>query len=203
MLPQRDLFEMFASVPLIAADGAANKLTQLGVGPEFIVGDLDSVSTDTLDLLGDSTTVIADTDQNSTDFEKSIRFAESQLYKRLLIVGIHGGDLEHTLNNWSILMRHGKGLSITVLEDERYAIPVYDSFSFSPRKNEMLSLIPQPLAELTTSGLEWELNQEILELGSREGARNRAASDAVEITIHAGSVLFVCDERIPVAPELE
>ena len=51
LIPAQELFEQFAAVPLIAADGAANKLSDIGVGPEFIVGDLDSLTQETLETL--------------------------------------------------------------------------------------------------------------------------------------------------------
>jgi len=211
-LPGRQVFLDLAGRPLIAADGATNVLHQHGIGPEFIVGDLDSVHPETLDAFRGTSEVIVDRDQNSTDFEKALRFAESQLWKRLLVIGIHGGDLEHTLNNWSVLMRHGRSLELTALDRARYAIPVYGSFTFYAAPREMISLIPQPLATLTTSGLEWELTNEALEMGTREGARNRVAehqvsadggsSHRVTIDLHSGSLLFFCDARFPKTPLL-
>lgn len=202
-IPPEDLFEQFAELPLIAADGAATTLVANGVVPEFIVGDLDSVDADTLRRIEGLSEVIVEPDQDTNDFEKTLRFAEGQLWKRLLIVGIHGGDLEHTLNNWSVMMRYGKSLSLTALDRARYALPLYTSTQFSASESELLSLIPQPHAQLTTVGLQWPLVNEALSLGGREGARNRASSDVVQITVHDGSLLFFCDARLPFAPEFD
>lgn len=202
-IPTDDLFEQFAELPLIAADGAANALVAMGVVPEFIVGDLDSVDADTLRRIDGLSEVIVEPDQDTNDFEKTLRFAEGQLWKRLLIVGIHGGDLEHTLNNWSVMMRYGKTLSLTALDRTRYALPLFASTQFSASENELLSLIPQPHAHLTTEGLQWPLLNEALSLGGREGARNRASAEVVRITVHDGSLLFFCDARLPFAPEFD
>lgn len=200
-IPESELFEQFAELPLIAADGAATALVANGIVPEFIVGDLDSIDADTLRQLEGLADVIVEPDQDMNDFEKTLRFAEGQLWKRLLIVGIHGGDLEHTLNNWSVMMRFGRTLSLTALDRQRYAIPLYASTAFPPTSDELLSLIPQPHAHLTTEGLQWPLSNEALSLGGREGARNRAAAELVQITVHDGSLLFFCDARLPFAPE--
>lgn len=202
-IPESDLFEHFAELPLIAADGAAITLVANGIVPEFIVGDLDSIDADTLQRLEGLSDVVVEPDQDMNDFEKTLRFAEGQLWKRLLIVGIHGGDLEHTLNNWSVMMRYGRTLSLTALDRQRYAVPLYTSTAFPPTPNELLSLIPQPHAHLTTEGLQWPLSNEALSLGGREGARNRAAADVVHITVHDGSLLFFCDARLPFAPEFD
>ena len=199
-LPDTAVFELLADRPLIAADGAANLLVEAGIGPEFVVGDLDSVTPQTLERLEGLAELVAETDQDTTDFEKSIRFAESQLWKNLLVLGIHGGDLEHTLNNWSVLMRHSRALQLTAFERGRYAIPVFESFTYDASPDELLSLIPQPLATLTTSGLVWNLENESLELGTREGGRNRAAESTVHVDVHDGSLLFFCSARLPIAP---
>lgn len=201
-IPQRDHFEQLAHIPLIAADGAANALYEKGIGPEFIVGDLDSVFRETLDAFQDTCNVIVDPDQNNTDFEKALDFAASQLWNRILIVGMHGGEMEHSLNNWSILMRYGRSMQLTAYELDRYAIPIYETFRYDPKENELLSLIPQPLARITTTGLEWDLTDESIALGTREGARNRSAGGPVNVELHEGSLLFFCDARLPIAPKL-
>lgn len=199
-LPPTSVFEALVDRPLIAADGAANLLVAAGIGPEYVVGDLDSVTQETLERLDGLAELVPEEDQDTTDFEKSIRFAESQLWKNLLVVGMHGGDLEHTLNNWSVLMRHARDLQITAFERDRYAIPVFSSFTYDAAEDELLSLIPQPLATLTTSGLVWNLENESLELGTREGGRNRASERTVKVEVHDGSLLFFCSARLPWAP---
>lgn len=193
-------FEHFADIPLIAADGAASALVAAGVVPEFVVGDLDSIDHDVLDILQGTSEFVVEPDQESNDFEKSLRFAGGQLWTRLLVVGMHGGDLEHSLNNWSVLMRYARSMHITVLDRERIAVPVWTSFRYHPSPNELLSIIPQPAVRLTTSGLLWELDDALITLGEREGARNRALGDVVDITVHHGSFLFFCDARLPATP---
>lgn len=200
-LPGREHFEHYPEVPLIAADGAAVALVQRGVVPEFVVGDLDSVDAATISVIDGVSEIIVEEDQDMNDFEKALRFAEGQLWKRLLIVGMHGGDLEHTLNNWSVFMRFGRSLHLTAFDRNRYGIPLYHSTVVHTQPSELLSIIPQPEATLTTQGLQWPLNNEALSLGGREGARNRAVAEEVTITLHDGSVLFFCDARIPFAPE--
>ncbi len=201
-LPSAEVFQHFADRPLIAADGAAAVLHAMGIVPEFVVGDLDSVPSDVLEQLRSFSEIIHDPDQDSNDFEKALRFATSMVWRRLLVTGLHGGDLEHTLNNWSVLMRHGRDLSLVALDRDRYGIPLYGSITFEAEPGELLSLIPQPEARLTTRGLVWSLTNETLTLGTREGARNRAAEDRVHIDLHEGALFFFCEAAPPLAPEL-
>ena len=201
-IPSIEVFDAYASYPLIAADGAAVGLNAIGVGAEYIVGDLDSIPSDVLETFRGTSEIVVDIDQEVNDFEKALRFAASQLWSRVLVLGMHGGEMEHTLNNWSVLMRFARTMQVTSYEKGRVAIPVFDSFVFEPNEDELISLIPQPQARVTTSGLVWPLNNEDLTLGMREGARNRSSGGTVSVTIHEGSLLFFCDARLPRTPVL-
>ncbi len=198
-LPPAERFDAWASVPLVAADGAANALMRMGIVPEYVVGDLDSIADETLELLADVSTVIPIPEQDVNDFEKALTVAQHQLFERLLVVGMHGGDLEHTLNNWSVLMRFGRSLSVHVLDRQRLAVPVYGSVRFATTQSEIISLVPQPSVRLTTSGLQWPLTNEVLEMGQREGARNQATTTEVTLDLHEGAVLVVFDAECPPA----
>lgn len=195
-LPPLGVLEQFSSVPFIAADGAANALFDAGVIPDLLVGDLDSVRSDVVETVRLHGMVIADPDQEFNDFEKALRVAATSLWQNVLVFGIHGGELEHTLNNWSVLMRHGRTMRLLALDGQRVGLPVYDEFTYGAEHDEIVSIIPQPQARLTTSGLKWPLSDEVLALGSREGARNRAIEPTVTITVHEGSALVFVSSRL-------
>jgi thiamine pyrophosphokinase len=198
--PSIDVIQHFADVPLIAADGAANLLYDLEILPEYIVGDLDSVLPEVIEAMRETTEIIVEVDQDINDFEKALRFAQQMLWKRVLVTGIHGGDLEHTLNNWSVLMRYGLNMDIVAIDGQRIGIPLYASTSYQSEMDEIVSLIPQPEATLTTRGLAWPLTQESLTLGVREGARNRSTGERVELEFHSGAVFMFVDARLPLLP---
>lgn len=198
--PSIEIMEHFADIPIIAADGAANLLHHIGVVPEYLVGDLDSVEESVMHSMRGTTEIIVEVDQDINDFEKSLRFAQQMLWKRVLVTGIHGGDLEHTLNNWSVLMRYGRFMDLLAVDANRIGIPVYADTSYSSELDEVISLIPQPTATLTTRGLHWQLTQEVLSLGVREGARNRSSHTTIELEIHEGAVFMFVDARLPLLP---
>lgn len=195
-LPPLGFFEHLAHIPIIAADGATNTLFAKGVVPDIVVGDLDSIHEDILHEIAPLATILARPDQDSNDFEKALVVAQQMLHSTLFVVGFHGGDLEHSLNNWSVLMRYGSSMNISVVEGRRHCFPVYSSVSFQALPDETVSLIPQPIAQLTTKGLAWPLVNEELALGIREGARNRATDDTVEIHVHSGAILLAIDIQV-------
>ena len=196
-LPTADTLSLVGTSVFIAADGALGKLIEIGIVPEFVVGDFDSVLEEHLETVQGVSELVHERDQDSTDFEKCLKFALGQLYTRVLIVGLHGGDLEHTLNNWSVLMRYGSNMDLCLLDRDRIAIPLYSSTTLSVANNETISLIPQPLVNLTTKGLFWDLTSEELSLLNRGGARNVSTQETVTIDIHNGALLCFMDSRLP------
>jgi thiamine pyrophosphokinase len=111
-----------------------------------------------------------------------------------------GGLLEHTLNNWSVFSRFSKIMNLCIYDSGRYGFSVSDSVLLHVRKGEIISLVPQTRALVKTEGLNWELNDEYLGIGSREGARNFALTTRVRISVRKGALLVFCDPRLPYSP---
>lgn len=201
VLPERSFFEKLLPIPIAAADGAAKKLRERGIIPNMIVGDLDSLA-DELELWRAQKSIVIQefSDQNSTDYEKTLTFVKEQGKTNILVCGLHGGDLDHTLNNWSITMRHSAYQHLAIFDNGKVAIPITSSVQFAAAIDEMISLIPQPSVHLTTAGLEWNLSGEVLEMGKREGARNTATATSVQLDIHSGSLLLFMQAQLPYMP---
>lgn len=84
---------------LFAADGGANRLAELGLRPEAIVGDLDSLGPrDPWDAAGVPVHHVAE--QETTDFAKCLRLIAAPLY---LALGFVGDRLDHLLAALSVL----------------------------------------------------------------------------------------------------
>ncbi|MBM4150594.1 MAG: thiamine diphosphokinase [Ignavibacteria bacterium] len=199
--PVLEFFSFFPNCPVIATDGAANDLLGLGITPNVVIGDMDSFDPSVVDL--GFCTLIRDENQENNDFEKAMLFALNRGYSTIVIWGMHGGDFEHSLNNTSILWKFSRSFSqITIVDSmSRIAVPVFfDMACGECREQEIISLIPFPYATITTQGLRWDLQEEVLELSVREGARNRALGSNVSLFLKEGRLLFFCESRFPHIP---
>lgn len=197
-IPEQSVFDQLSSIPLIAADGAYNRLFLLDIHPQAIVGDMDSV---TEKHNTDKTKFVEIADQNSNDFEKCMRYAAEHGYNNILIIGFTGGLLEHTVNNISIVIKFANEFNITVYHQHRYCYYITDDIGLNLNDKELVSLIPYPQAKLKTTGLNWELDKEELAMGKREGARNFAISKSVSIELISGSYMLFIDSRLPYCPD--
>jgi thiamine pyrophosphokinase len=185
-------------ITIIAADGAGTYLLSQKIEPDFIVGDLDSffARPDISDLFPKERLVFVQ-EQETNDFEKCLKFAIEKEYKNILILGIHGGIFEHSLNNWSVLSKYSKILNLVALDKYRYGFCMNKSFKLETYYNEIVSLIPLGSAQITTENLQWKLDNEKLMLGEREGARNVALGEFIKVELHSGELFIFLDSRFP------
>jgi len=173
----------------------------MGLTPHKIIGDLDTFSKKCTTIDSFSTDQIVHiSDQETNDFEKVLKYAIENNYNNCLILGINGGEFEHSLNNWSVLIRYSNYLNLCVLTKKRYSFLVNENICIKLIPGEIISLIPQPVVTLSTKNLVWELQNESLSLGFREGARNCAKHEDIYINIHFGNLLLCIEERLPYYP---
>jgi thiamine pyrophosphokinase len=201
VLPTKSFFANFLpSTLVIAADGAATQLRKYNIVPHSIVGDLDSISEELAFWRTTETIIYEVKDQNSTDFEKCLEYMTRFNRQHILICGFGGGNLDHTLNNWSIVYRYFERYNLCIYDENSCALSISQGIEFDSTEGDLISLIPQPRATISTTGLQWNLTGEVLELGRREGARNRAECSQVSIEVNEGILLLFLPSRIPMMP---
>lgn len=193
ILPERStLLELRARhALLVAADGAAIALDALGIVPDVVIGDLDSIGELRSRLADSGVMVIEELGQETNDFEKALNWIADRGLTRVTIVGIDGGMIDHTLNNFSVLAKHAGHLSLEIRSGEALGWAVTDRIELACAPDERISLIPLPSARVTTRGLAWELSASMLAIGAVEGASNRALGDRVVVDVHEGTILVV------------
>ncbi|WP_194848560.1 thiamine diphosphokinase [Candidatus Neptunochlamydia vexilliferae] len=175
---------------LIVADGAAHRLEKLGVQPNYIVGDGDS-------YLPYESYIKVD-DQNTTDFEKCIAFAKEKEILPSLVLGVSGGEIDHVLGNAQVLLKHAEGFSLFFLDPHAEGIKIGLPVSKQPLRSKVpkgttLSVIPFGPARITSKGLAWEFQNQVLDLDGVLGMRNRTKSEEIEIRVEEGKALIIIE----------
>lgn len=179
-------------LPLIAADGAAWGMKEVGLSPDIIIGDLDSLrSRSAPELSFPKAEIVEEPDQETNDFEKALRLVVKRGISPVLVVGMQGGDIEHSFNNWSVAIKLCQEIELWILEQNRVGIGLGAGavVKASCRSDKIVSLIPQPECVVSTAGLRWSLSNERLALGVREGARNEAVDQDFSVQVHSGSLM--------------
>ena len=187
---------------LIAADGGANHLLKMGILPEIVIGDLDSLSEDTLFDLTSAEVEIQQysEDKDETDIELALRYAVELRPSSILIVGALGGRLDQTLANLSILtdpMLPKIDLRLDDGVEEAFYLRTSagngEQVEIQGRSGDILSLIPwhTPVEGVLTEGLKWPLYSETLYPDKSRGVSNVMLAESASIKIEKGLLLVV------------
>ncbi len=200
-IPNRNIFNELDNIPVFAADGAVFKLDKINIHADKIIGDLDTFNRSAEKINYSKSKLVYCEDQNTNDFEKVLNYAINLGFKNCLILGINGGEFEHTLNNWSVFAKYSNILNLCILTENRYGFKIDSDIKINLNTDEIVSLVPQPKAIVTTKNLNWNLFEDELELGKREGARNFATHEKVSIYVHKGELLIFINQRLPFVPQ--
>jgi thiamine pyrophosphokinase len=175
---------------IICADGGANSARALGIVPDVIVGDLDSVFPSTLAHFS-SVRVVEDHDENSTDLEKSVHWAIESGHADITIVGALGRRLDHTAGNLGVLAKYHGRARLRLVDEHGELVYVDREIEFEARPGDIVSLVPIVRCEgVTTEGLRYALRGEVLELGTREGTSNVVVTSPVRVRVERGRLLL-------------
>ena len=174
----------------VCADGGANAALKLGVTPDLIIGDLDSILPSTARKFS-AVTARRIAEQNSTDLEKALTWVSRNGYREVRIFGATGGRLDHTVGNFSALLKFSRKIDVTLYDADGELSSVGSERVFDVPVGAIVSLLPMTLCEgIMTKGLKWELRYESLALGQREGTSNVVVSQPVTIKVRRGELLF-------------
>ena len=188
------------SAVFVCADGGANTAARLGLKPDLIIGDLDSIAPVTLRKFRNvQTRRIAD--QNSTDLEKALSWVTRKGHKDIVVAGATGRRLDHSLGNLSALVKFSRKARIRFVDDASEVCFVGSEFRFEASPGTVVSLIPLSLCEgIVTHGLKWELKNESLRLGFRESTSNMVKSSPVSIRVRRGDLLLYVARKVQSFP---
>ncbi len=169
-----------------AIDGAYNYFLEKNITPDLVTGDFDSIKT-----IPTSVEVINTPDQNFTDFEKALAILNERGFNIIDVYGGSGKEHDHFLGNISTALAWKAKLNITFYDDFGKYFFIDKTFSITNVLNKNISLIPFPKAKgITTSGLQYPLNNEKLSFGKRIGTRNKAIENTIKISFTKGDLLI-------------
>ena len=172
---------------IFCCDGATEALLQAGFYPKAVVGDGDSLLPETHARISDR--FIRNTDQETNDLTKTFRYALSQKYERLLILGATGKREDHTLGNISLLADYMDHAEVRMLTDHGVMTPSKGNALFTSYLGQQISVFCMDQAPLTIHGLRWPIENRIITRWW-EATLNEALSDQFEIETTGKVIVF-------------
>lgn len=162
---------------IIAVDGSANKLIDLGIIPDVIIGDFDSLQARRIK----NVKLIETPDQNKTDFRKTLDWCIEKNILSISIFGISGKSDDHFLANYYTLCDFSEKISWKAFTDFSVISPCTGNREFESFKGQKVSLFcMKGSSTITSKNLEYPLKSYQLK-PSDKAVRNIAIADQFEI----------------------
>ncbi len=182
---------------LVGVDGGAARLTSLGITPDVVTGDFDSLTADDLDELERrGATIVPTPDQDLNDLDKAMAYVLARPdVGAVSVFGATGGRIDHAYSALSVLIKYGKfgGFdeliefidgtgTLTPLRCSPIKDECETSFSAKSRVGRTLSLLAfGTVRGVTLTGTRWTLDGATLAPGVRDGTLNEITEPDVRI----------------------
>ncbi|WEF25546.1 thiamine diphosphokinase [Paracoccus sp. S3-43] len=165
-----DLQTALAVAPtLVAADGGADRALALGRPPDWVIGDLDSITAGARKLIP-AGRIHHVAEQDSTDFTKCLTRIAAPF---VMAVGFSGLRLDHTLSALTAMASTPRPLVIMLASDDVvFVAPPRLTLPLMP--GTRVSLYPMGPSRGISTGLEWPIEGIEFAPGGRVGTSNRA-----------------------------
>ena len=175
---------------IIAVDGSANKLFDLEIIPDVIIGDLDSLQ----NIKNKDIELVETPDQNKTDFRKTLEWCIEKNILNISIFGISGESEDHFLGNYYTLSDFGEKISWKAFTDFSVISPCVGNKKFESFKGQKVSLFcMKGSSTVNSENLEYPLQTYHLK-PSDDAVRNLSLED--HFTIESTNTILVFQSRV-------
>ncbi|MDI3481971.1 MAG: thiamine pyrophosphokinae [Tepidanaerobacteraceae bacterium] len=181
---------------IICADSGVRHAFELGVVPDLVVGDMDSVAPEDLkkikELGIDQETFPAEKD--FTDTELALEIALQRGATEAVILAGIGDRPDHSLANILLMVNFKKrGLEVRLAGGNWEMFLIEGQVKISGKKGDLLSLIPlsEEVSGIETRRLYYPLKNETIPMGSSRGISNVFLENEAEVKIEKGLLLAV------------
>lgn len=178
---------------LICADGGVKHAMKLGLTPQTIIGDFDSITPTMQKKLVkiDIGLIKHPKKKDETDFELAIQLALKMKFTDILIFGILGDRIDHFLANIFLIAKTqsvNRRIKIKIIEGDKEIFILNKKVEINGKIGDEVSIIPvsDKLENIMTDGLEYKLKNENLLFGTTRGISNVMTKTSVKITAANG-----------------
>jgi thiamine pyrophosphokinase len=181
---------------VVAADSGLGSAARLGLSVDLLVGDLDSVDPVVMATALDGGTELErhPVAKDRTDLAIALDAAGRLGADHIVVVGGHGGRLDHLLGNALLLASdvHAER-RIEAFMGAAHVVVVRDEATLTGVRGELVSLLPVHggARGVTTEGLLYPLVDEDLPAGSTRGVSNELTGTSARVALVDGVLLAV------------
>jgi thiamine pyrophosphokinase len=183
---------------IIAADGGGRHCSRLGLVPDYLIGDFDSLSEAELEHFSAMGAEIVrhPAQKDYTDLELAMLQAKSAGAQQVLVFAGLGARWDQTLAN--LLLPASSDLtniSVRLVDGMQELTMLHsgEQLNIQGQPGDIVSLIPisDDVSGVTTQGLEYPLDDEPMHLGATRGISNTLIHSDGTVSLKHGSLICV------------
>lgn len=170
---------------IICADGGLRHAEAMGLITNVAIGDFDSYKSDIK-----VKKFVYPERKDYTDGELAVQYAIDNGYDEIMLLGMTGKRLDHTLTDLLLLSKYENSY---LIDDYNEVHIVSSKLVLRDKKGKTLSIIPvlSDLKGITTQGLEYPLHDETLFFGESRGNSNVVTDDTCIIEVRSGMGIVI------------
>ena len=184
---------------IIAVDAGLESVSALGLEPDMIVGDFDTVRPETLAYYRTREHIVWDTHQpekDETDTELALLKAQALGCTEVVVLGATGGRIDHMLGNIHLLFPClQKGIDACILDPQNrvYLIDGEHTFRRNRIWGKYISFLPltEQVNGITLTGFKYPLHEKDIEIGTSLCISNELTEEEGTITFTDGVLVVV------------
>jgi len=178
---------------IIAVDSGVEHLFKLSLDPNTLIGDLDSISENSLDKVKkNGVDIIAfNSNKDQTDFELALNYLEGVENSIIYIIGGESGEIDHLLSIFLLIPSKSSFENIIWLYGDKRII-FRQKLKLNVKKMSKFSIIPlSNLSNLSIDGAEWNLENKNIQFGETTTLRNIAKKEELNVSCDKGVFAFI------------
>ena len=188
---------------ILCADSGADYAYKIGLIPDIVFGDLDSISGKALEYMNrhDVEIDVFPVEKDMTDSELCLSFVTKELDpEKIVIVSSLKGRFDQTLSNAQMALAYSTpSVPVIFTDGDTFVYPLLSDspVKFNVNGSEVISIIPASpvVSGVQTSGLYYELSGQDLHHGSSFSVSNKPkntkAPSVVTVSCNGGSAYVI------------
>ena len=181
---------------IICADSGARHLYPLGVIPDVIIGDMDSLSQEIQTYFEErgSRFIRYSEAKDETDTQLALEYACALAPEEIYVFGAFGSRIDHVMANISLLVTGVKrDIPITLIDEWCEVFVVSREYVIAGEIGQTVSLLPlsDKVTGITLGGFEYPLENGVMEIGKPYGISNRLTATKGVISVMTGHLLVI------------
>lgn len=173
----------------VCCDGAIKRLHDIGIVPDLIIGDGDSIPADLAERYAGI--FIRVSEQETNDLTKAVRWLCEHGRRNLVILGGTGCREDHALGNISLLAHYLQhSIFAVMVSDYGMFIPCHGDTSIRAHKGQQVSIFNYNASHISSPDVKYPLPQLTM---LWQGTLNEATADTLRFTADGYYLIYLAN----------